>query len=41
VGCTVTVTLVEPMSGVSSLSVAVTVMVCVPELNENVFRENE
>ena len=40
VACTVTVTLVEPLSGVPSLSVAVTVMVCVPKLNEDVFREN-
>jgi hypothetical protein len=34
-------TLAEPVSGVASLSVAVTVMVCAPELKEDVFRENE
>ena len=37
----VTETLAEPVSGVASLSVAVAVMVCVPEPNEDVFRENE
>src|SRR5438105_2071919 len=39
--CTFTVTLEELLSGVVSLSAAVTVMVCVPGVKEEVFSEKE